>query len=1095
MVAINGENVQGGELTTHETTALPVILNGRTMWVKFDIAPIAKDIVLGVPWLQEYNPDINWKTQTITWRDRIEYEEFRDYPKDIERVMVAWVKPGPEVTTIKVNQLPQEYHEYKDVFDEPSDENALPQHKPWDHSIPLEPGTEPKFMPIYSLSQNEAETLEEYIKTKLKKGHIRPSQSPAGYPILFVPKKNGKLRLCVDYRQLNSITIKNRYALPLIPDLRDKLHGAQWFTTIDLRDAYSLVRIKEGEEWKTAFRTKYGHYEYLVMPFGLTNAPATFQALVNDTLRGKLDICVVVYLDDILVFSMTHEQHTKDVKWVLDRLREKDLKAQLEKCEFHKTEVSFLGFKVGRNGVSMQEDKTAAIRDWAAPTKVKEVQEFLGFCNFYRSFIKDYSKITAPLTNLTKKDQVWNWGPEAEAAFKELKAEFAINRVMAPQDPEKQGIVETDASDAAMGAVYSQVDERGKLRPVAFFSKKFSPAELNYEIHDKELLAIVATMREWRHYLEGAKHQVIVYTDHQNLSYFTTTKQLTRRQARWSEALSSFNFVIKYRKGSENERADALSRKGEYMREVPKHFGTILQETDEGLVYNRKTVAVTLIQELGGVEKEIKQAYAKDTTAQRILGDLASHPSFEVREGLLLFHGLIYLPETLRTDYVSRIHSLPMHGHQGIAKTAERVSRDYYFPGLKRTVEKVLAQCHICKVSKSERHQPYGKLQPNKAPTARWQVVTMDFIVKLPKSKDPLTKVEYDSILVIVDRLTKYSYFVPYLEASDAEQLANTILRVLVSEHGMPEEFITDRDKLFTSTFWKSLMTLVGTHHKLSTSFHPQTDGQTERINQIIEQYLRSYIDYQQTNWVAMLPMAQFSYNSSPSETTKVSPFEANYGYCPAAYHEPRTGQKNALYAQVNVDLLKWLHTQLSLDIQFYAERSAHYYNKGRLEGPRLKEGDKVYLSRRNIKTTRPSAKLDYKKIGPFEILEVIGVVNYKLKLPANMNINPVFHISLLELAPKNAPVIAPDLSEDNEIIEYEVEEILDQAADETGQPLYRVRWKGHNEQDDTWEPRENLQGARSLLQRFLRQKQGQTRTRSRAQNQKTRRDRRKPRG
>jgi hypothetical protein len=331
----------------------------------------------------------------------------------------------------------------------------------------------------------------------------------------------------------------------------------------------------------------------------------------------------------------------------------------------------------------------------------------------------------------------------------------------------------------------------------------------------------------------------------------------------------------------------------------------------------------------------------------------------------------------------------------------------------------------------------------------------------LPKSKDLLTGVVYNSILNIINRLSKYRIFVPYLELSNTEQLADTVIRVLVSHFGMPEQWITDRDKLFTSTFWKSLMGKLGVHHKMSTSFHPQTDGQTERVNQIVEQYIRCFTDYGQTNWVKLLPMAQFAYNSASHEVTKTAPFKAVLGYIPQAYHEPILGQKNAHYAQVDSELIKHTMRQMSLDIQFFAERNAHYYNSHRLEGPRLKEGDKVYLS-------RPSDKLDYKKIGPFKIEEKIGEVNYRLKLPQHMRINPVFHVALLEPAPHNAPVIAPDLSDENEIIEYEVEDIIDQSM-QNGQTLYRVRWKGYGETDDTWEPEENLRNAKRMLQRFHR--------------------------
>jgi hypothetical protein len=300
-------------------------------------------------------------------------------------------------------------------------DTGLPEHTKWDHEIPLKPETQPKFNKIYGLNEEQLKALREYLEENLRKGYIRPSTSPAGYPILFVPKKNGKLRLCVDYRQLNDITIKNRYPLPLISELRDRLYGAQWFTKLDLKGAYNLIRIKEGEEWKTAFRTRYGHYEYLVMPFGLTNAPATFQSMINYLLRQYLDIFVVVYLDDILIYSRTLEQHQEHVHKILQILQDANLLVEPEKSQFHTQQVEFLGYTIKPGEIRMEESKISAIRDWPEPSNTKEVRGFLGFVNFYRRFIRDYGKIAIPLTELTKKDKTFEWSNKATEAFKGIK--------------------------------------------------------------------------------------------------------------------------------------------------------------------------------------------------------------------------------------------------------------------------------------------------------------------------------------------------------------------------------------------------------------------------------------------------------------------------------------------------------------------------------------------------------------------------------------------------------------------------------------------------------------------------------------------------
>jgi hypothetical protein len=777
---------------------------------------------------------------------------------------------------------------------------------------------------------------------------------------------------------------------------------------------------------------------------------------VNNVLHEYLDIFTIAYLDDILVFSRNKEEHVGHVKKVLGALQEAGLLVKPEKCEFHKDSVEFLGFILTLEGIKMDKKKVAAIVEWPTPTNVTEVQSFLGFANFYRRFIKGYSMIVGPLTTLTKKDHPFEWTDAAEKAFQKLKNAFTSEPILRTFDPERPIILETDASDYAIGACLSQPDEDKKLHPIAFYSRKMAPAELNYEIHDKELLAVVMAFKEWRVYLEGPKHKVKVYTDHKNLLYFTTTKKLNRRQARWAEELANYNFEILYTKGSENVKADALSRRADYLENKTDVSHAIFEQTEKALTYNRPQLAATMTITPTELVKEIRAAYEKDAYAKRVANAEVDEASTGL-DGLIRFQGYIYIPQRMTEKFIKEQHALPAHGHQGPAKTAERISRDYYFPRLRQRVKEVLANCDTCIRNKTSRHAPYGQLKSPDTPTRAWESIAWDFVVKLPKSKEPMTEVVYDSIFVTVDRLTKYVHLIPYLEASSAEELAYIFVKVIVANHGLPKEIISDRDTLFTSKFFTSLMARLGTKQKMSTAFHPRTDGQTERMNQTIEAILRCYVNYKQNNWVELLPVAQFAVNSAMAETTQVSPFYANYGFDPVASLPPRENESPAQAAILMVDEINGLQEQLALDIKFINERSAHYYNQRRSVEPTLKEGDKVYLLRRNIKTKRPSDKLDHKKLGPFKIKKKIGPVNYELELPRTMRIHPVFHIALLEPAPEGAPE-APrtEISPEFQNAEYEVEQILDCKL-VRGKKKYLVKWLGYTDAENTWEPLENF--------------------------------------
>ncbi|GAB7357806.1 hypothetical protein MBLNU459_g0793t2 [Dothideomycetes sp. NU459] len=444
----------------------------------------------------------------------------------------------------------------------------LPQNRETDHAIPIVEGKEPPFGPLYNLSQRELKVLQEYIEDALQKGWIQHSTSPAGSPILFVPKKDGTLRLCVDYRGLNAVTIKDRCPLPLIEETLDRMQGSRYYTSLDLKDAYNRIRIKPGDEWKTAFRTRYGHFEYLVMPFGLTNAPATFQAYINRTLRGLVDHICVVYLDDILIYTHDEsvETHWRAVCAVLDRLRRAELFVNLKKCAFLTKEVAFLGFIITTTGVRADPARIESITSWPAPTNVRELQSFLGFTNFYRRFIIGYAGVTAPMTALLKKDTEFQWTPQANEAFLLLKARFTSAPLMRHFDETRAIRLETDASAFAVAGIMSQQFEDGQWHPIAYASRKLQEAERNYEVYDQELLAIVYCFKQWRHYLEGAQHTIQVYTDHNNLRGISDVHKLNPRQARWATYLAGFDFEVSYRTGKSNP-ADGPSRRADYYTE------------------------------------------------------------------------------------------------------------------------------------------------------------------------------------------------------------------------------------------------------------------------------------------------------------------------------------------------------------------------------------------------------------------------------------------------------------------------------------------------------------------------------------------------
>ncbi|XP_037833528.1 uncharacterized protein LOC112450623 isoform X3 [Kryptolebias marmoratus] len=766
----------------------------------------------GATWLRKHNPHINWVRREITgWAGQCSSTCLQE--------AVGGQPPSESTTGVfsDISKVPPEYHDLKEVFNKVR-ATSLPPHRPYDCPIDLLPGSVPPKGRVFSLSRPEQESMNQYIKESLQAGIIRPSVSPAGAGFFFVGKKDGSLRPCIDYRGLNNITIKNKYPLPLMSSAFDIIQESTIFTKLDLRNAYHLIRIREGDEWKTAFNTPTGHYEYLVMPFGLTNAPAVFQSMVNDLLRDMIGQFIFVYLDDILIFSKDLDSHRAHVRQVLLRLLQNNLFVKAEKCDFHQSSTSFLGFNISPGKVSMDQSKVAAVINWPVPLDRRSLQRFLGFANFYRRFIKGFSQVAAPLHSLTSIKERFLWNPEAQAAFGRLKELFVKAPILLSPNPNEQFIVEVDASSTGVGAVLSQRGGDKKVHPCAFFSKRLTPAEQNYDVGERELLAVKLALEEWRHWLEGAKEPFIIWTDHKNLEYLKTAKRLNSRQARWALFFSRFSFTLTYRPGERNAKADALSRMHEGLLEVSK------PEVEEFILPQEVRLAITQL------ERDLRQAH------------LISPPPTSCPPGRL------FVPQELRGQVITFCHCSKLFCHPGISKTLAVLRSQFWWRTMTRDVREFIAACPQCAQAKVPRHRPAGLLRPLPIPSRPWSHVSMDFITGLPPSAGNSV------ILTIVDRFSKMVHLVPLKKLPSSKEMAGIMAKEVFRLHGIPKDIVSDRGPQFVSRFWREFCKLLGISVSLSSGFHPQTDGQTERANQEVETKLRLLCSVNPAKWTENLP-------------------------------------------------------------------------------------------------------------------------------------------------------------------------------------------------------------------------------------------------
>ena len=876
------------------------------------------------------------------------------------------------------------------------------------------------------LPLNKREIAEKEVKAMLANNIIEPSTSAWSSPVVLVEKKDHSTRFCVDYRALNDITSKDSYPLPRIDDCFDALGGTTWFSSIDLQSGYWQVAMDPDSIDKTAFSCQSGLFQFRVLPFGVCNGPPTFQRLMEHVLSGlQWKICLL-YLDDIIVFSKTFEEHLEKLSQVLSRIGKAGLKISPKKCHFFQHQVHFLGHVVSKDGVGTDWSKTQAVRDWPIPTSVKQVRSFLGLCSYYRRYVHNFAQIARPLHKLTEKDTFFNWTEECQASFDQLKHLLTTSPVLAYPIPGLPYILDTDSSLSAHGSVLSQVQD-GHERVISFYSRCLTKAERNYCITRKELLAIVASVKHFHHYLYGSK--CTVRTDHGALTWLLKFKNPEGQLARWLEVLSTYDLTITFRAGKTHNNADAMSRipcnscsycskkeaddtsraqtKAVSSEPVRKMILRSDTHSDDNVEPNSqsqnwleaKSPEALRVGQMNDPEIKLVIQWLESSQTRPAWDDIShlgliSKHYWSQWERLKLISGVLYrewfetkgdsktlqlvLPQEWREEVLNMLHDNICTGHMGITRTIARVRSRFYWVGFKQDVVNKCNSCQVCQARKMP-------TTPLKAPLKPYIVgmpmerVQIDIVTPLPESYSG-----NKHILSLTDCFTKWIECFP-LRAITAKAVASTLVNQFISRFGIPREIHTDQGSQFESELFREMCSLLGIDKTRTTAFHPAGDGLIERAHRTLEDMLSKYVEKNQRNWDEALPLILMAYRSSKQESTTMTPSLMMLGReielpVDLLYPPPPTDTKlpsNEYVVQLQ-NKMKIIHETARASLLEASQKQKRLYDS-RISKQKYNVGDAVWL-RMYIKPKGLSKKLQLRWDGPFKIVSKLSDLTFKIQ-------------------------------------------------------------------------------------------------------------------